>query len=71
MAREARERNIPPERLLVCLNEIWESVISALQPASREERLNLRGRLITLCVESYFTMSVLVAVAGTWFPRLR
>ena len=61
-AREARERSIPPEQLLVTLKLLWRAaftqqsertrtVASDRQRAEQDRRL---GELVTLCIAEYF-----------------
>jgi hypothetical protein len=61
-AREARERAIPPEQLLVTLKLLWRAafteqsertrtVASERQRADQDRRL---GELVTLCIAEYF-----------------
>lgn len=61
-AREARERAIPPEQLLVTLKLIWRAAIAeqaerTRAPASDRERVEhdrRLGELVTLCIAEYF-----------------
>ena len=54
-AREARARDIPPERLLVCFKAIWQS--AAAHPApDRDRRASVRvfDHMVSLCIREYF-----------------
>jgi histone H3/H4 len=58
VAREARERAIPPERLLVLLKGMWTSASAAQRDTGREmPRAEQERRLrdfVTLCITEYF-----------------
>jgi len=54
LAAEAREKEIPPERLLIILKDLWRSspdVENATRSAKNEP---LRRDVITLCIEAYY-----------------
>jgi hypothetical protein len=58
VAREARERAIPPERLLVLLKGMWQSAAAGQRDSGRElPRAEQERRLrdfVTLCISEYF-----------------
>jgi hypothetical protein len=54
MAREARERSILPERLLVILKDIWYSLPSVRRIQEPEERIRLLQRVVTMCIKEYY-----------------
>jgi DNA-binding transcriptional MocR family regulator len=58
VAREARERAIPPERLLVLLKGMWQAASAGQRDAGQEiPRTEQERRLrdfVTLCITEYF-----------------
>ena len=58
VAREARERSIPPERLLVLLKGMWQAASAGQRDAGHEiPRVEQERRLrdfVTLCITEYF-----------------
>ena len=54
VAREARERAIPPERLLVVLKGMWQTASVAQREAERGEHERRLREFVTRCIEEYF-----------------
>lgn len=58
VAREARERAIPPERLLVLLKGMWQAASTSQRDAAHEmPRAEQERRLrdfVTLCIAEYY-----------------
>ena len=54
-ASEARTRAIRPEQLILVLKEILADVTRELPPLQPQEDLRRRERLITTCIELYFS----------------
>lgn len=52
-AREARERAVPPERLLVLLKEAWQAAV-ARHHGSRADHDRHLQELVTLCIKAYY-----------------
>jgi hypothetical protein len=52
---EARSRHVRPEQLILALKEILADIGRALPPLLPAEDLRRRERLITTCIEMYFT----------------
>jgi hypothetical protein len=60
IAREARERGVPPERVLISLHQVWDGLMAEQRLSTREERQRLLGRLVSLCIENYFAVGLIV-----------
>jgi len=57
VAREARDRSIPPERLLVLLKGMWQTASAGQRDAASLPRAEQERRLrdfVTLCIAEYF-----------------
>ena len=54
LAREARARQLPPERLLVCFKAIWYAAEATHPPADREAQLRVYDQMVSLCIREYF-----------------
>lgn len=54
MAREAHERNIPPEELIVVFKQLWNSLAESLRPQNGDQFERVRQRLVTLCIQAYY-----------------
>jgi hypothetical protein len=54
LVREARERGVPPEQLLVVLKRLWYGLpeIRVAEPASDQARI--LQRVVTMCIKEYF-----------------
>jgi hypothetical protein len=55
MAREAHDRGIRPEQLIVIFKETWNSLAESLRPQSAEQYERVRERLVTLCIKAYYS----------------
>ena len=53
-AREAHERNIPPEELIVIFKRLWNSLAESLRPQNADQYERVRQRLVTLCIQAYY-----------------
>lgn len=67
-SREARDRRLPPERVLSQLHELLDAVI-AQAPSSIEERRSLRARLVSLCIEHYYAVGLVVSAAISYLRK--
>ena len=54
VAREARERNVRPEVLLVTLKQLWNSLSDNMRPQSADQFERVRQNLVTLCIKAYY-----------------
>lgn len=54
VAYEAREKNIPPEELLVVFKQLWNSLAESLRPQNTDQYERVRQRLVTLCIQAYY-----------------
>ena len=54
IAREARERNISPEALLIALKQLWNSLSETMRPQSADQFERVRQNLVTLCIKAYY-----------------
>ena len=54
IAREARERNVRPEALLVALKQLWNSLAETMRPQSADQFERVRQNLVTLCIKAYY-----------------
>ena len=54
VAREARERNIRPEQLLLIFKQLWNSLAESLRPQNNEQFEQVRQRLVTVCIKAYY-----------------
>jgi hypothetical protein len=69
IAREARDRGVPPEKVLIALHQVWDELMAEQRIATRDERQKLLSRLVTLCVEHYFAVSLLVCACSAGVLR--
>jgi len=54
VAREARERNLRPEELLIALKQLWNSLAETMRPYSNDQFERARQNLVTLCIKAYY-----------------
>lgn len=54
LARDARARNVAPERLLVCFKTVWAEESTAHPVPDRRARGALFDQMITLCIREYY-----------------
>lgn len=54
LAREARERAIAPERLVVCFKTLWAEETAAHPMPDRRAQGALFDQMVTLCIREYF-----------------
>ena len=55
MAREARTKEILPERVLVMLKDVWHALPDVRNAADPREKSRLLQRLVTLCIKEYYS----------------
>jgi hypothetical protein len=54
LAREARQGNLRPERLVVIFKQLWNSLAESPRPQSSEQFERVRERLVTVCIKAYY-----------------
>lgn len=54
VAREAREKNIRPEELLVSFKRLWNSLAESVRPQSADQFERIRQDLVTACIKAYY-----------------
>ena len=51
---EARNRKVRAEQLILMLKNVWDSLPDTRYAIDREAQLEMRQRLITLCIKAYY-----------------
>lgn len=54
LAQDARAKAVPPERLLVALKGIWQSLPSVEKAHDYAEQTRVLQRVVTICIKEYF-----------------
>lgn len=54
LAREAREKSIGPEQLLVVFKQLWNSLADSVRPRSADQFEQIRQGLVTVCIKAYY-----------------
>ena len=54
VGREAHEREIRPEQLIIIFKQLWNSLAESLRPQNADQYERTRQRLVTLCIQAYF-----------------
>jgi hypothetical protein len=54
IAREAREKGIRPEELLVMFKQQWQSLAETIRPQLPDQAERVRQNLVTLCIQAYY-----------------
>jgi hypothetical protein len=54
MAREAHDRDIKPEQLIIIFKRLWNSLAESLRPQNADQYELVRQRLVTLCIRAYY-----------------
>jgi hypothetical protein len=55
MANEARAMEMPPEKLLVVLKDIWYSLPAVLGSRGRDGQVPPLQRVVTMCINAYYS----------------
>ena len=55
LAREAQERKLYAERMLVAFKRVWGEMPEVQSIQSEKERKRLLDRLVKLCIDAYYT----------------
>ena len=54
VAREAHEKDIRPEELIVIFKQLWNSLAESLRPQNADQYERIRQNLVTLCIQAYY-----------------
>jgi len=54
VAREAHEKDIRPEELIIIFKQLWNSLAESLRPQNADQYESVRQRLVTLCIQAYY-----------------
>ena len=54
VGKEAHQKNVPPEELIVIFKDLWNSLAESLLPQNPDQYENVRQRLVTLCIQAYY-----------------
>lgn len=54
VAREAHDRDIRPEQLIVIFKQMWNSLAETLRPQNSDQYERVRQHLVTLCIKAYY-----------------
>jgi len=54
IGREAHEREIRPEQLIIIFKQLWNSLAESLRPQNADQYERTRQRLVTLCIQAYY-----------------
>ncbi|HYU53191.1 MAG TPA: hypothetical protein VEK37_09620 [Gemmatimonadaceae bacterium] len=54
VAREAREKGIQPEELIVIFKQLWNSLAESMRPQNVDQYERMRQNLVTLCIQAYY-----------------
>jgi hypothetical protein len=54
LAREAQERKLYAERMLVAFKRVWGEMAEVQAMPSEKERKRLLDRLVRLCIDAYY-----------------
>jgi hypothetical protein len=55
-AREARERDILPEQLLIALKDVWNSLPEVRAMTDNGQQVRLLQRVVTMCIKEYYSI---------------
>ena len=55
LAREAQERKLYAERMLVAFKRVWGEMPEVKSIPSEKERRRMLERLVRLCIDAYYT----------------
>ncbi len=56
VAREAHEKHILPEQLLVTLKDLWSSLPEVRAMSDTAEQVRLLQRVVTMCIKEYYSV---------------
>ena len=55
MAVDAREKSVPPEKVLIALKNIWNSLPEVRGMADTGNQMLLLERVVTMCIKEYYS----------------
>lgn len=54
VAREAHQKGIRPEELIVVFKQLWNSLAEPMDPRDVDQYERVRQHLVTLCIQAYY-----------------
>jgi len=54
LAREAHDKRMPPEKLLIVLKDVWYDLPLVRDSTERDEQVRLLQRAVTMCINEYY-----------------
>ena len=54
VTREAHDRDIKAEELLVIFKQLWIALAESLRPQNLDQYERVRQSLVTLCIQAYY-----------------
>jgi hypothetical protein len=54
VGREAQERGVRPEQLIIIFKQLWNSLAESLRPQNADQYERTRQLLVTRCIEAYY-----------------
>lgn len=54
IGREAKERELRPEQLIIIFKQLWNSLAESLRPQNADQYERTRQLLVTLCIKAYY-----------------
>lgn len=54
VGREAHEKEIRPEQLIIIFKQLWNSLAESLRPQNADQYERIRQRLVTICIQAYY-----------------
>jgi len=54
LAREAKDKSVAPEQLLITLKGIWQSLPEVERARDHNEQMHVLQRVVTICIKEYF-----------------
>ena len=56
IAREAREKDILPEQLLIVLKDVWNDLPEVRAMHDTTQQVRLLQRVVTMCIKEYYSV---------------
>ncbi|HLA14197.1 MAG TPA: hypothetical protein VJZ25_04165 [Gemmatimonadaceae bacterium] len=54
IGKEAHEREVRPEQLIIIFKQLWNSLAESLRPQNADQYERTRQLLVTLCIQAYY-----------------
>ncbi|HEU4748404.1 MAG TPA: hypothetical protein VFS56_07870 [Gemmatimonadaceae bacterium] len=54
IGKEAHEREVRPEQLIIIFKQLWNSLAESLRPQNADQHERTRQLLVTLCIQAYY-----------------